>query len=68
MSAAPWTALQDARVARGLTQADLAAHVGTTPAVVAHLEAGRQRPSVARLRALADALGVSQSTLLRGLP
>ena len=62
----PWTTLRDAREAQSLTQAALAARVGTSPATIRHLEAGRQRPSLRRLQALADALDMDAGDLLRG--
>ena len=49
-----------ARVAAGLTQADIAARIGTTQSAVARLESavGRHSPSIATLQRYASALGV----------
>jgi predicted transcriptional regulator len=46
------------RLARGLTQAELAALVGTRQPSIARLEKGETLPSLAFLRRVADALGV----------
>ena len=48
-----------ARAAAGLTQAELAARIGTTQSAVARLEApsGKHSPSIATLRRYASALG-----------
>ena len=48
-----------ARTAAGLTQAELAARIGTSQSVVARLEAdiGRHSPSIATLKRYAAALG-----------
>ncbi len=48
---------------RGMTQAALAAKAGVNRVTVAEIETGRKRGSVASLRALADALGVSLDDL-----
>lgn len=49
MSSAP-TLLREARVARGLTQSQLAERLGTTQAAVAKLERPGTNPTVATLR------------------
>lgn len=48
-----------ARAAAGLTQADVAARIGTTQSAVARLESasGRHSPSIATLQRYASALG-----------
>jgi ribosome-binding protein aMBF1 (putative translation factor) len=46
-----------ARLAAGLTQAEVARRMGTTQAVVARLEAGGREPSTRTLRRFADATG-----------
>jgi len=46
-----------ARVRAGLTQAELAARMGTTQSVVARLESGSQLPSVKTLLRFAKATG-----------
>ncbi len=48
---------------RGLTQAALAEKAGMSRVTVAEIETGRKQGSVATLRALADALGVSMDDL-----
>ncbi|MFN3844331.1 MAG: helix-turn-helix transcriptional regulator [Paracoccaceae bacterium] len=52
-------ALRVYRDLRGLTQAALAEKGGVNRVTVAEIEIGRKQGSVATLRALADALGVS---------
>ncbi len=47
-----------ARLAAGLTQAELAARMGTTQSAVARMESGTFDPRVGTLRKLALALGV----------
>lgn len=51
-------ALIVARQAAGLTQADLAARVGTTQSAIARLEGGAVTPTVDTLCRLADVLGI----------
>jgi transcriptional regulator with XRE-family HTH domain len=58
-----------ARVAAGLTQADIAARIGTTQSAVARLESavGRHSPSIATLQRYASALGYKlQVRLVKG--
>ena len=50
-------ALIGARAAAGLTQAELAARMGTTQSVIARLEAGRVQPTTATLQRVAHATG-----------
>lgn len=50
--------LIEARLARKLTQEDLARALGTTQSAVARLESGRFLPRTDTLRRLADVLGV----------
>ncbi|MBJ7601690.1 MAG: helix-turn-helix domain-containing protein [Candidatus Dormibacteraeota bacterium] len=50
--------LATARRAAALTQAELAARLGTTQAAVARLESGRVEPTLRTLRKLADVLGL----------
>jgi DNA-binding XRE family transcriptional regulator len=49
---------------RGLTQRALAKAAGTTPAQLSEIETGKKTGSVATLRRLADALGVTVDELL----
>ncbi|MGC4049329.1 MAG: helix-turn-helix transcriptional regulator [Paludibaculum sp.] len=49
--------LIEARIAAGLTQAELATRMATTQSVVARLESGRSRPSTQTLERLAEATG-----------
>jgi len=51
------------REQRGLTQSDVAAQLGVTYVAVGDWERGRRLPRVENLKALANALGVGQSTL-----
>ena len=51
------------RALRGLTQAGLAARAGVNRVTVAEIETGRKQGSVATLRALAGALGVTLDDL-----
>ena len=53
--------LIEARVAAGLTQAQLAERMGTTQSVVARLESGRAHPSTRTLQKVARSTG----TMLR---
>lgn len=53
------------RQARGMTQAELGAAVGVGEMQVSHYEAGRRNPTMLRLIAIADALGVTVDDLLR---
>lgn len=46
------------RLEKGLSQAELAAAIGTSQAAVSRLEAGEQEPRLTTLRKLASALGV----------
>lgn len=58
------SALRVYRDMRGLTQAALAEKAGVNRVTVAEIEIGRKQGSVASLRALADALGVSVDDLI----
>ena len=57
------SALRVYRDLRGLTQAALAEKSGVKRVTVAEIETGRKQGSIATLRALADALGVSLDDL-----
>lgn len=52
-----------ARLAAGLTQRGLAARMGLTHSVVSHWESGRQAPRLARVPAIAAALGVEPAVV-----
>ena len=51
------TALIGARTTAGLTQAELAARMGTTQSAVARMEGGKGRPSTTTLAKVAKATG-----------
>lgn len=57
--------VRQAREGRGLTQAELAARIGSTQPAVARLEAGGVMPSLDTLRRIADALGLELVVDLR---
>lgn len=52
------------RRAAGLTQAELAARVGSTPVVISRIETGRQHASLQRLIEIADVLGCELGDLI----
>ncbi len=56
--------LREVRLARFLTQAELADLAGTTEATVNRLENGLQRPRISTVRKLAHALGVAPEELV----
>lgn len=63
--------LSEARLARDLSQSELASRAGLLPSAVAHFESGRRMPGVANLLKLADALDISLDRLFgrdRGTP
>ena len=60
--------LKEARVARGLSGANLAEKVNVDPSYVVLLESGRRAPSVEILCDLAAALGISPAGLLGAEP
>ncbi len=53
------------RLRAGLSQAGLAQRAGISPNTVARLERGEHRPTLATIEALAHALSVTVSDLLR---
>ncbi len=53
------------RLQRGLTQAELARHIGTKQSAIARLESGTYNPTIALLKKIADALGVRLVVSLR---
>lgn len=56
--------LQLERRERGLSQKDLAARAGITPATVCRLERGHHRPMPSTLRRLAEAMELKPQALL----
>jgi transcriptional regulator with XRE-family HTH domain len=52
------TLIQQARRRAGLTQAELAAKVGTTQSAIARWERGASRPTTERLQSLVEACGL----------
>jgi transcriptional regulator with XRE-family HTH domain len=53
------------RTEMGVTQAALAARIGTTQSVIARLENGRANPSIAFLKRVADALDADLDITIR---
>lgn len=53
-----------ARVAAGLTQADLSRRLGIGTATLQRWESGQTSPSTAKLKSLAEALGVPVAQLI----
>lgn len=67
----PKTRVEEVRLARGLTKADLARRAGMPPNTLQHIEAGRTKGlSVSARRILAPALQVREDQLLQpvGMP
>jgi transcriptional regulator with XRE-family HTH domain len=56
--------LRNARLERGLSQAELAARAGMQPSAISHFETGERAPSFENLQRLANALGASIDGLL----
>ena len=56
--------MQDARIAKGLTQADLAQMVDLTPKYLSNLECGFRMPRMDTFVAIANALNIDANTLL----
>jgi transcriptional regulator with XRE-family HTH domain len=56
--------LVQARARRGLTQVEVQQRSGIAPTALSHMEHGHREPSLANLRALAQALDVSADYLL----
>jgi transcriptional regulator with XRE-family HTH domain len=63
----PWNpeTLKRLREQRGLTQAELAKRAGTNRVSVAKFETGTRQPGINLLEALAEALRVKVTTLLK---
>jgi transcriptional regulator with XRE-family HTH domain len=58
--------LRDARLSAGLSQSDLSDRSGLPKPTLSRYENGHVLPSLITLRKLAEALGVTESTLLPG--
>ena len=56
--------MQDARIAKGLTQADLAQRVDLTPKYLSNLECGFRMPRMDTFVDIANALNIDANTLL----
>ena len=56
--------IRGARDRVGVSGAELARRVGTSPVVITHVETGHRKASVGRRLAIANALGVPLSDLL----
>ena len=59
--------LKDARLSAGLSQKDLAEQLGVAKSTYSLYESGKREPDVARIKKLAEILGVSSDALL-GIP
>jgi len=55
--------IAQARLAKGLTQAQLAEAIGVKPTQIANWEQGTRKPKVGALMKIADALGIDWTTL-----
>jgi transcriptional regulator with XRE-family HTH domain len=60
--------IRQARAAAGMTQEGLALALGVTRGNIAQYENGLRQPDIAKLRAIARALGVTQAELLGDVP
>jgi transcriptional regulator with XRE-family HTH domain len=58
--------LRSVRLAKGLTQAELAVRCGLHPNAIAQFECGGREPSLKNLVKLADGLGVTIDALVNG--
>ena len=58
-------AIVERRVKLGITQAALAARIGTKQSVIARLESGRANPSIAFIKKVADALDADLDVSIR---
>ena len=57
--------IAQARLAKGLTQAQLAEAIGVKPTQIANWEQGIRKPKVGALMKIADALGIDWTTLIQ---
>lgn len=60
--------IKEVRLAKGMTQLELASALGKDHSSIARIESGRVNPSYLYLKELAKGLGVPLSTLLDYLP
>ena len=51
--------IKNARLAVGITQAELARRLGVTPQAISQYERGEKKPKIETIKKIADALGVS---------
>jgi transcriptional regulator with XRE-family HTH domain len=58
--------LRELRIARGLTQEQVAAAVGTSQSHYSKIELGQVSPTIRTVRRIAEALSVDPIELLRG--
>ena len=56
--------IAQARLAKSLTQAQLAEAIGVKPTQIANWEQGTRKPKVGALMKIADALGIDWTTLI----
>jgi transcriptional regulator with XRE-family HTH domain len=56
--------LQKVRIARGITQEQLAEKIGTSTQWIGNIETGREVPNLAMLEKIARALGVKVKVLI----
>lgn len=63
---APIRAILEARMKKGMTQAQIAKKMGTTQSSIARVESGKSHPTIPFLQRLADATGTRLS--IRFLP
>ena len=56
--------IAQARLAKGMTQAQLAEAIGVKPTQIANWEQGTRKPKVGALMKIADALGIDWTTLI----
>lgn len=60
----PGQVIRKARIAAGLSQAELAKRVGTNQSAVSFIERGRRIPDVATVARIADAVGAPRQEFL----
>ena len=57
--------IAQARLAKGLTQAQLAEAIGVKPTQIANWEQGTRKPKIDALMRIGDALGIDWTTLIQ---